>query len=106
MNPQQIDRDLAEKVMGWTWSEDACGRLCWVDSEWSPAVIGDWSPSTSRDDAHEVLGRLTDEQRKAALEKLWDSCPEESQTSFRWDWYLLTATPAQISEAVWMATCQ
>ena len=86
MDTQQIDRDLAEKVMGAVivtltepipidrpaYFELKSGKWKMIDRGHSNPRY--FSPSTSRDDAHEVLAKLT-------------------------------ATPAQISEAVWMATC-
>lgn len=55
-----------------------------------------------RDDLAEVLAKLTDEQRNAVCRDLASQVKiGASQVRF-----LLTATPAQISLAVWRAVCQ
>lgn len=105
MTEQQKTRYLAEKVMGWTWGPDACGRECWLDCEGLPASLAGFSPFTSRDDAHELLAKLTDEQWPKIT---WHLCQALNPSGGSWTPIrsILSATPAQISEAVWMATCQ
>lgn len=93
---QQIDRDLAEKVMGFTWGADACGRECWLDSEGLPATGDGFSPSSSRDDAHELLDKLTEVQWLVVQPLIRAGCPP----GFSRTRYVLTATPEQISEAL------
>ena len=107
MTNEQKTRDLAEKVCGWTWGADSCGRECWLDCEGLPACLGEFDPFHVRDDADELMGRLTDEQ-------WWDVVSDD----FYFQWvalndsrltyarFILTATPALISEAVWRATSQ
>jgi len=107
MTNEQKTIELAMKVMGWVWGTDACGRECWLDCEGLPACLAGFSPFTSRDDADQLMGRLTDEQ-------WWDVVSDD----FYFQWvalndsrltyarFILTATPALISEAVWRATSQ
>lgn len=110
MTTQQIDRELAEKVMGFSrcgcnLGGKPCGQIFDVDDKCKTS----WSPSTSRDDCAEVLARLTDPVRRSLV----IGHLETIVTSAKYDpisesdvWLFLTATPAQIAEAVWRAVCQ
>ena len=102
---QQMARDLAEKVMGFRWESNHPAIGCWVER------FGNWRlkfvPFISRDDCAELLGRLTDEQKQSTVTVLRNSlCEETPVGGWLGYWLLLTATPAQIAEAVWRATCQ
>jgi len=107
MTNEQKTRDLAEKVCGWTWGPDACGRECWLDCEGLPASLAGFSPFTSRDDADELMRRLTDEQWWEVVSndfyRQWVALNDSKVTYAR---FMLTATPALISEAVLRATSQ
>ncbi len=104
-------RDLAEKVMGWT-NKGAGMRGGFFflrdGKETHGTLVGEleynhicWDPFTSRDDLAELLERLTDEQKLSVCDYLARDFVGRS-----FNWYLLTATPAQVAEAVWRATCQ
>lgn len=56
MNNREIDRLIAEKVMGWEFSEG-----CWV-TEFGPLDDrdGEWTPSTFLYDAWAVVGKFED----------------------------------------------
>lgn len=101
MTPQQIDRDLAEKVCGWKLSAGAW----WQNARMQ--ATGSWSPSHSRDDAFEVLAKLTDEQWSKFTRHLVPGTADlpdfAIEAMFRSGF---SSTPAQISEAVWRAVCQ
>lgn len=115
---QQMARDLATVVMGWKCKGEFLGgylfeRLSVADC----VVVGVkhinyyicWNPFTSRDDAHELLGRLTDEQwRKFDMHLVAIAVAEkpDGQTIRTLIQLALTASPAQVAEAVWRATCQ
>jgi hypothetical protein len=91
-------RDLAEKVMGYEVIRN--GHTV-------NRTQVEWNPFTSRDDAHELLGRLTDEQWSAFTRHLVSGTSDlpdfAIEAMFRAGF---SSTPAQISEAVWRATCQ
>ena len=122
MTTQQIDRDLAEKVMGWKCKGPMFDGFCFMRNEdtFDGLLVGDvrhayksWSPSTSRDDCAEVLGKLTDEQWESFATEISKSLTDKytlEEVQAATDGQLmkdtLTATPAQISEAVRRATCQ
>lgn len=97
--PQQIDRDLAEKVCGFRKSGEH-----YYDKRGD--VVYGFSPTTFRDDAHEVLAQLTDEQWQKFTRHLVpgsDDLPNFAiEAMFRVGF---SSTPAQIAEAVWRATC-
>tara|TARA_R110000868_G_scaffold64453_7_gene193499 strand:+ start:713 stop:1003 length:291 start_codon:yes stop_codon:yes gene_type:complete len=96
MDTKQIDRDLAEKVCGFVWKSDTAGA-------WRLK----FSPSISRDDAHEVLAKLTNGQRQSVVAQLRNMlCEDVPIGGWQSFWLILAATPGQISEAVWRATCQ
>ena len=103
---QQMSRDLAEKIMGFRWQSNHLAIGCWEER------FGKWrlrfDPFTSRDDAHELLGRLTYKQREVVIDRLRSELCGDSFAGWGWAvaWICLTATPAQIAEAVWRATCQ
>ena len=87
---------LAERLMGWS----GCMRLR------SPVDNGthfegrgsrSWNPFTYRDDAHECLAKLTDAQSDRLIEEMRRTAPVNTNAV---SWYILTATPAQISEAL------
>lgn len=108
MTNEQKTRELAMKVMGWTWGPDACGRECWLDCEGLPACLAGFSPFTSRDDAHELLGKLTDGQWLyfgTLIRRQIRESGDYIQLRRSLTRCLLMLTPAQISEAVWRATC-
>ena len=103
---QEMALDLAEKVMGWTLCQcnlggKPCGQIYdGVNCKTS------WNPFGSRDDCAELLGRLTDEQKQSTVTVLRNAlCEETPVGGWLGYWLLLTATPAQIAEAVWRATC-
>ena len=106
MTEQQKTRDMAEKVMGLTWKSDP-GIGCWVER------FGAWrlkfDPFTSRDDAHELLGKLTDEQWLyfgTLIRRQIRESGDYIQLRRSLTRCLLMLTPAQIAEAVWRAICQ
>lgn len=111
--PQQIDQDLAEKVMGWK-SRPVYGPDGHVVAvSWGQkcsrgfADTVKWSPSTSSDDCAEVLARLTDEQWGPVSDELIRTINTVNGPllcSYVRAYMMLT--PAQISEAVWRARCQ
>lgn len=101
---EQKTRDLAEKVMGFVWTNhDPIG--CW--RERFGALRFKFSPSTSRDDCAEVLARLTDEQWSKFTRHLIPGSADlpdfAIEAMFRVGF---SSTPAQIAEAVWRAVCQ
>lgn len=112
MTPQEMSRDLAEKVLEcrtrttYGVKGDPVGFMFTFAGkrrEWSPYKCDQptWSPFTFRDDCAELLGRLTEEQQRDVCDYLARHFVGRS-----FNWHLLTATPAQIAEAVWRATCQ
>ena len=110
MTAEQV-RFLAERVMGWTYveftgsgtSDTTYPRLvqqCGLDSFWvceARYTVGRaWDTSTSRDDAAELLRAVAEEKRDDVVGDLrmkWD-------VSCSFAWWVLTATPAQITAAV------
>jgi len=72
-----------------------------------------FDPFTSRDDAHELRGRVTSEKKWDIVRRLRNitdphhddgfGLSEGIEDSWGCGWALLTATPAQITEAVWQA---
>lgn len=111
MTNKRKTRDLAEKVMGWTFAAGGWWQDVSTPKEKMQAT-GKWSPSTSRDDAHEVLAKLTDEQWECFTTEISKMLTDKytlAEVQAATDGQLmkdtLTATPAQISEAVWRAVC-
>jgi len=108
MTNEQKTRELAEKVMGWVWGTDACGRECWLDCEGLPASLGQFDPFHVRDDADQLMGRLTDGQWLyfgTLIRRQIRESGDYIQLRRSLTRCLLMLTPAQISEAVWRATC-
>ena len=120
MTPQEMSRELAEKVLEcrtrttYGVKGEPVGFMFTLNGkrrEWSPYKCDQptWSPFTSRDHCAELLGKLTDEQwgrvERAILQVVLSDAKytPSGGTLIR---LALTATPAQISEAVWRATCQ
>ena len=121
-------QDLAEKVMGWRilttrqWESELRYKRRAVCCDYAPIGfqverIGEngpsepvlWTPFTSRDDAHELLGKLTDGQWLyfgTLIRRQIRESGDYIQLRRSLTRCLLMLTPAQISEAVWRATCQ
>lgn len=102
--------DLAEKVMGWKIGDPASlGVPAWFRNGLCMATYF-WDPFTSRDDLAQLLGKLTDEQWARFSDELCQIMLSESAqfkpASTSVVRLTLTATPAQVAEAVWRATCQ
>ena len=118
---QQMSRDLAEKVMGWRylterqWENEVRYKRLAVFSDYAGfqverigQEITGWNPFTSRDDCAELLGRLTDiqwERLDAQFDNLVYSLESGTYPLNPPIRRFLTATPAQIAEAIWRATC-
>ncbi len=107
MTAQQMTRDLAENVHGWRIGDPAgLGVPAWFVNDRCAATFS-WNPFTSRDDAHELLAKLTDQQWGKFTRCLVpgpDDLPDYAIAAmFRAGF---SSTPAQIAGAVWRATCQ
>lgn len=112
---QQINRDLAERFRQGRQSKYECAETgpqcdpCLGHCGRGCAAKGYlWSPSTSREDCAEVLARITDKDTQIKVINHLGTITDGG----KWlgpmvsTWLMLTATPAQISEAIWRATCQ
>lgn len=89
---QKFPKAVQNVAGGWNIATDA---LTWRK----------FSPSTSRDDCAEVLAKLTDEQW-CQVERVLSTLFWDEPDTISFGRFILTATPAQIAEAVWGATCQ
>lgn len=107
MTPDEADRIIAEKGMGWVERDGTRGldggKLWWPNDPEADDFIcyqSDYHPSRDRNQLYEVLGRLSFKQRAMLVHKLEDvpSCPR--YPSWQAEWWFFTAPTAVCAVAM------
>ena len=111
MTDDQVNRVLAENVMGWPVIDD--DEPFWrhadeggVVTSRGPSVIRcgvipqPWSPPTNRNDLAEVLAKLTPEQRGLLMDRLARVHAELPSDADGFCFWAMTCDPAIIARAV------
>lgn len=114
LDQDALNRQVAEQVMGWERSSYGEGRV-WIDRAPGarnryPAVLDGadgeyiWHPSSSRDQAHEVMFVVTGKSPiHAFLMHLWrivkGPMDQEDFNSWIGTWAILNASPLEICQA-------
>lgn len=98
MTNGQLDKLIAEEVMGWNYA----GTGIWTDEHGGAHFASSWRPTVSYSNAMKVLERIAD------LNKQDDFCralnviikpEEESGLTYAYTWALRMATPRQMMDA-------
>jgi hypothetical protein len=58
MDNQELNTEIAEKIMGWKLSHDGLGRMAWYDGKRYMGPRDDFTPYSDMNDAWEVVEKL------------------------------------------------
>ncbi len=96
MNNQELDKWLAEKVMGWKYfSETSNMRSCWYDPKTNTYQIEDWYPTTNISQAFMCEDKIPENKRFDYICHLHDIVKYKAVQSLDIIWLEVHATAEQ-----------